>query len=956
MVVTITGLGAAKDRVTHAARFALSLRDLVGERQIVLTTGSVEDTAGNGVGDAIERAVRRLARCPTGPGDGPPPIAIDKSTAALLDHRFEWHDSAAGPELWGERGSVDVVRNLLGRPAPCVGRERDLSTLTEAFRDCVDESLAQAVLLVAPAGVGKSRLSQEFVRSARVRGPVEVWTAQGDPFRVDSSLMLLGGALRSAVGIAGAEPMPERHARLRAAVAGLLPAAEQRRIAEFIGEIVGAPFPDDDSPQLRAARHDAAAMTEQMQQALGEFVAARCRRGPVMLVLEELHWSDAMSARFVDTLLRDLAELPLFVLALARPEVGERFPTLWSARRLQQIRLGPLSRRASERLVRQVLGADIDAATCERLVDKAEGNAFYLEELIRAIAEGQTALPDTVIAMAQSRIEGLELELRRTLRAASVFGSVFWSGGVRALLGEDTSTRAVDGWLTRLVEREFLVRRKQSRFAGEDELEFRHALLREGAYSMLTDEDRRLGHEIAAAWLQQYDDVDARVLAEHCERSEQRERAVHFYMLAAEESWDNNDPDAAGPCAERGLQLGADGETRGVLLSVLAGVRSRQERHDESEAHCTEALALLPPGSRRWVRTFHVLFPVVARTRPARLGELLHAFFDIEPEPGTRAEQIHAVTWIYAILTITGVLDASATLLADMRRTFRAIERPDVLTRAFMDAAESVHADLVAGSPWQHMIRSRDSALAFQEVGLRGYQCIQASFYGKALGELGDHATATSILRDNLATAERFGDPVSLSYARLFLARLLLSAAAEPPLDEVVALATEVVAARNESLVGLALAALADCKLRRGDLADAEVDARLACERTRPFAGYWWGTAALHGRILLALGRPAEALAVLDDAMARLDELDMGGYGDIELCLVAAEVWHDHQRREPARRALAQAVQRLRARVDGLLPEHRRAYLMHVAPHARALALAGEWLGPDALTGLEAPA
>src|SRR3954451_20982962 len=118
------------------------------------------------------------------------------------------------------------------------------------------------------------------------------------------------------------------------------------------------------------------------------------------------------------------------VLALTRPEVFEVFPRLWADRQnVQELRLKELGRKAGERLIRQVLGDAVGSDTVERLVKRADGNAFYLEELIRAVAEGKDAeLPETVLAMLDPRVAGLPSEARRVLRAARVFGEVCWDG------------------------------------------------------------------------------------------------------------------------------------------------------------------------------------------------------------------------------------------------------------------------------------------------------------------------------------------------------------------------------------------------------------------------------------------------------------------------------------------------------------------------------------------------
>src|SRR5207244_3843209 len=140
----------------------------------------------------------------------------------------------------------------------------------------------------------------------------------------------------------------------------------------------------------------------------------------------------------VDAALRALRERPLFVIGFARPEVHLGFPDLWRERDVQEIRLGAIPRRACERFVRDVLGAAATDESVAWIVERADGNAFFLEELIRFAAEGRTAeLPDTVLGVVQARLDALGADAKRALRAASVFGETFWRAGVEALIGAD---------------------------------------------------------------------------------------------------------------------------------------------------------------------------------------------------------------------------------------------------------------------------------------------------------------------------------------------------------------------------------------------------------------------------------------------------------------------------------------------------------------------------------------
>src|ERR1043165_5453794 len=172
-------------------------------------------------------------------------------------------------------------------------------------------------------------------------------------------------------------------------------------------------------------------MSEQMRRAWLDFLEAETSAHPVLLLLEDLHWGDFGTVQFLDMALREHREQPWMVLALARPELFEVFPRLWAERQnVQQIRLQRLGRKASERLVRQVLGDGLPPAAMERLVTLADGNAFYLEELIRTAAERKDqALPDTVLAMIETRLARLPSEARQVLRAASVYGKACWESG-----------------------------------------------------------------------------------------------------------------------------------------------------------------------------------------------------------------------------------------------------------------------------------------------------------------------------------------------------------------------------------------------------------------------------------------------------------------------------------------------------------------------------------------------
>jgi serine/threonine protein kinase len=393
LVATLGGHGTAADQAARAARCALAFRAAVPHVPMVLTTGRRDVRTRAVVGVAIDRAVE-LLRIETARRDSdfiprvaPAPVVttvlLDDVSAALLDVRFEV--GGEPKELRGERDRADEGRLLLGKKSPSVGRDRELAHLEALFDECSAEPKACAVVVTASPGVGKSRLRSEVL--ARIGGRARsIWIGEGDAMRSGAPYAMIAPAVRRAAGIVHGEPLATSRDKLTKRVAGIVPPADAARTACFLGELCGVPFPDETSVELRAARHDPLVMGDQTRRAWSVLLEAETRSGPLVIVLEDLHWGDLPSVKLCDEALRDLRQRPLFVLALARPEVDDLFPQLWAKRGAHRIALGPLGRAASERLVTEALGSSVSAELVQRIAVRAGGNAFYLEELIRTVA------------------------------------------------------------------------------------------------------------------------------------------------------------------------------------------------------------------------------------------------------------------------------------------------------------------------------------------------------------------------------------------------------------------------------------------------------------------------------------------------------------------------------------------------------------------------------------------
>ena len=541
LVATLPQLGSATDQAALAARVALLIKERWPEAVVVVSTGRGAAQGATAVGEVADRAARLLRQRS---GDGPEAAAdagvwLDELSARLLGPPFTVLHTAQGVLLVGEEKQMDESRPLLGKPTPCVGRDAELAMLEALLDSCSEDAEARVVLVTAPPGVGKSRLRHEFLRRVAKRSePVTVLLGRGELLSAGAAYGILGRALGKLCGLVGGEPAEVARESLRLRIGKHVPPPEQARIRAFVGELCGVRFPEAEYP--REAGQDHQALSEGLRQAILDWLAAECQAAPVLLVLDDLQWGDELSVALIDQALRELRRGPLFVLALARPEVHASFPRLWQGQNLQELSLKGLSKRACERLIQQVLGTPALPATVSWIVEQCAGNALYLEELIRAAARGGTLdQPETIIAMLQARIGRLPAGPRRLVLAASVYGQSFGRAGVAALLGLSAPETELAGFLQVLTDCEIVEAnhevRHGSRIPEHREYRFRHALVRDAAYELLSRGDQQLGHKLAAEFLAAADGQAApAILAYHFRQAGIFDQALYHYLQAGE--------------------------------------------------------------------------------------------------------------------------------------------------------------------------------------------------------------------------------------------------------------------------------------------------------------------------------------------------------------------------------------------------------------------------------------
>ena len=543
VAVIVSKTGSARDQVAQAARCALLLREQNLQADVILVTGrgALGPRARIPEGEVFQRAAALLGKRSLDRSRGRSSfgINIDEISASLLGREFHVVREDDGSALlmsFQNRAIVeDTGRPLLGRTIPFIGREREVSQLLSMLDGVVEEGTRSAVVLVAAAGMGKSRLLHEFLhRVQKERGDVKVFFGRGDPARVSSPYGLIIRLLRDLSGVRPDDDADMQRRKLEARLQRFLsPSSLEKTLGPLLelgvfsdGQTptptpvptpTKTPAPTPENIKSNQTTSQPKAYDTRLSLAIANWLAAECDASPALLAIEDLHWVDAPSVRLLDLVLRGSQEMALFVVAIQRAPADPTTLLPWHGK-AQEIRLAGLGKKAAEKIVRLALGDDIAADTLSRITQQAAGSPLFLEELVRAQALGKTDTPpETLLAILQARIQHLGPGARRLLRSASIFGTTFWKGGVLYLLGLDKTTdlQAVDRWIDELLAAELIEAREESRFPGDQEYAFRNGLVREAAYGLLTDDDRKLGHALVGLFLEQVGESDAALLAGH---------------------------------------------------------------------------------------------------------------------------------------------------------------------------------------------------------------------------------------------------------------------------------------------------------------------------------------------------------------------------------------------------------------------------------------------------------
>lgn len=933
MLVTMVGRGTPTDQAAQAARCALKLKTVIPRAVFAVSTGRAVVGDKLPIGEVVDWAARLVE------GEKSGTVCLDDKTAGLLEARFQV-GGGDKKQLLFEKGVKEAPRTVLGKEMPCIGRDRELGMLEALFDECVGEPVARVVVVTSPAGGGKSRVRHEFLERIQNRGePFELLISRGDSLRAGAPFGLLGPALRSAAGITGGERPTIRQKRLFAHVARYVSPEAQRRVAAFLGEMAGVSFPDDDLPALRAARQDPRVMADQMLAAWLDWLEAECAARPVVLVLEDLQWGDVPSVQFVDAALRTLRERPLMILALGRSEIDEKFPSLWHERDPQRIGLPPLTSKACQKLAKHVLGM-LTSEKAAWIVERADGNPFYLEELLRAVAAGADlrktgAVPDTVLGMVQARFDSLGPDAKRVLRAAAIYGQTFRTDGLRAIIGD--ADKSLTQWLDILSTREVIFPRQ----AGDiGEFVFRHALLRDAAYEMLTSSDCVAGHRLAGQFLENAGEREAIVLVEHFDRGAEPARAAHWCRFAAAQALDANDLAATIERVDRGVRLGAEGETLGAMRVTEAQARFWRGEYTRAEHGAREATGLTTGALRLQATSelmaalgqqahFHEVEMLLAATRTpsttgeverARLGCLLRAANYLLP--GGRYESVEG-------------------LLRELEP--RSQELPPAQLARLYDIKAKIA--IYRGKQATAAAGFQTAIQLLEHVGDVRAATEMLVNVATVVGDLGVLEDAEQYLATALATAERLDLKILTVcvFMNLALVRANLGRLNEARADgeRARALAGD---QGDSRIAGGSELYLSTVSFLAHDYAASEMYARAAMNTLREVPTVYPVAVAALSRALFAQARFAEALECAENAHRLLDSLGAVEDGESLIRLMLAECRAAVGQISSARQTIQRAYERVLERAAAIeKPEWREAFLTRLPDHARTIELARQY-------------
>jgi len=516
----------------------------------------VEYTA---MGDAINLAARMEQTAQTGT------VQISSDTYNLIAPLFEFgapeeievkgkSEPVTAYQVLSEKSEPGRVRGIDGLNSPLVGRDDELNELRGVL-ERLHDGRGAIVSLIGEAGLGKSSLLNELHNEwHKIAGSEAQWVeGRGVSYDTTRPYGLFSHRMLQSLGVNDNDTIETVRARVAVAAANF-PLEVQSKIVSAISVLLALDKATD-SPQLEGE-----AVQRDIYDAFNSLWRAAASHSPLVMVMDDLHWADPASVQLMIDLLPIMEEVPLLLLCSFRPErqapawrlkqaAETDFPHLYT-----EIALSALSEDDSDQLFENLLGvSELPPQLRQMILEKTEGNPFFLEEFIRTLIDTgaiarddsgmlwcaeadiqEIAIPDNLLAMLSSRIDRLEEDARRTLQLSSVIGRSFYHGVLKQISEAGVT---LDRNLNTLQRAELI---REAARLPELEYMFQHDLTREAAYNSILLRERREFHlRVGEAVEQLFGDrleENAHLLAHHFYQAGENERALKYSIIAGDES------------------------------------------------------------------------------------------------------------------------------------------------------------------------------------------------------------------------------------------------------------------------------------------------------------------------------------------------------------------------------------------------------------------------------------
>ena len=507
----------------------LEVRVAVNTGEAIVSVSKVELREGMVAGDVVNTASRMQTASPSNS------ILVGedtyRATRSLIEYREVEPLTVKGKQApvraWLAIRARSAPGERTASTAPMLGRIHEIATLHRVFDSALAERRPQLVTVLGEAGIGKTRLSTEFTRQLEQQG-VRVLRGRSMPYGESTLYGPFTQHVKQFAGIFASDEVSGAQSKLGVALREVVEDDALGEITAHLELLTGL------DPRGEVADRQILFL------AARRFVQALARAKPTVLVFEDLQWADGGTLDLLELLATRLRDVPLMMVALARPDLllvrpawGGGLPA-YTALSLQALR----AEDASE-LTSHLLNGGTDAQRT-RVIETAEGNPLFIEELAAAAIErsatGATELPTTIRELVSARLDALPSEERVVLLDAAIVGKTFWRGALE-LMGKDGEV--LSDALDSLESRDLIRQEPRSWIEREEQFTFKYALIRDVAYATLPRARRKEMHAVVADFLERATrgaGATATALARHWREAGDVQRALEYLLFAADQA------------------------------------------------------------------------------------------------------------------------------------------------------------------------------------------------------------------------------------------------------------------------------------------------------------------------------------------------------------------------------------------------------------------------------------